>query len=251
MKNATFLRKNGDPPKRVVDFLRERETHSETQSWKSSRILRVSPNFFFFSLFIIFLHFAFSHFFLFLFFSFLFLHFSSFFFTFSFSFLVCSKSDFFLASIASRFLVTFFSLKKMCLSRLGRYLFSFFFLYCLYFFKRKSFLFFDLFFLFLFSFFSQEKKFLLFFLVFLSNMFHSWHQCQSLTVSFVVGATMEMWCVLTTQGGVAGIGLGHLLGREHDSTPQSGVEAPRLLKRSLPRLYYGCCCCCCFCCCCF
>ena len=48
--------------------------------------------------------------------------------------------------------------------------------------------------------------------------------------------------VLTTQGGTAGIGLGRLLGREHASTPQSGVEAPRLLKRSLPRLY----CCCCF-----
>ena len=28
--------------------------------------------------------------------------------------------------------------------------------------------------------------------------------------------------VLTTQGGIAGIGLGHQLGREHDSTPQSG-----------------------------
>ena len=39
--------------------------------------------------------------------------------------------------------------------------------------------------------------------------------------------------------------MGSLLGREHASTPQSGVEAPRLLKRSLPRLYY--CCCCCFC----
>ena len=36
--------------------------------------------------------------------------------------------------------------------------------------------------------------------------------------------------VLTAQGGIAGIGLGHQLGREHDSTPQSGVEAPRLLK---------------------
>ena len=42
---------------------------------------------------------------------------------------------------------------------------------------------------------------------------------------------------------MAGIGLGRLLGREHASTPQSGVEAPRLLKRSLPRLYYCCCCC--------
>ena len=51
--------------------------------------------------------------------------------------------------------------------------------------------------------------------------------------------SMEMWCPDDT--GLAGIGLGHLLGREHDSTPQSGVEAPRLLKRSLSRLY-----CCCF-----
>ena len=33
---------------------------------------------------------------------------------------------------------------------------------------------------------------------------------------------------------MAGIGLGLLLGRERASTPQSGVEAPRLLKRSLP-----------------
>ena len=32
---------------------------------------------------------------------------------------------------------------------------------------------------------------------------------------------------------IAGIGLGRLLGREHASTLQSGVEAPRLLKRSL------------------
>ena len=40
---------------------------------------------------------------------------------------------------------------------------------------------------------------------------------------------MEMWCPC---GGIAGIGLGHLLGREHASAPQgeSGVEAPRLLK---------------------
>ena len=34
--------------------------------------------------------------------------------------------------------------------------------------------------------------------------------------------------------------MGRLLGGEHDSTPQSGMEAPRLLKRSLPRLYYCC-----------
>ena len=39
--------------------------------------------------------------------------------------------------------------------------------------------------------------------------------------------------VLTKLGGTTAIGLGHLLGGEHDSTPQSGVQAPRLSKRSL------------------
>ena len=52
---------------------------------------------------------------------------------------------------------------------------------------------------------------------------------QSLTVgvSTVVGAPWRCG-VLTTWGGIAGIGLDHQLGREHASTPQSGVEAPRL-----------------------
>ena len=45
-------------------------------------------------------------------------------------------------------------------------------------------------------------------------------------VSSVVGAPWRCG-VLSTQGGIAGIGLGHLLGREHDSTPQSGVGVPR------------------------
>ena len=36
--------------------------------------------------------------------------------------------------------------------------------------------------------------------------------------------------VLTTQGGIAGIDLGHILGREHDSTSQSGVVALRQFK---------------------
>ena len=54
---------------------------------------------------------------------------------------------------------------------------------------------------------------------------------------------------MTTWGGMAGIGLGRLLGREHASTPKSVVVAPRLLKRSLTRLYhYNCCCCCVLCC---
>ena len=51
--------------------------------------------------------------------------------------------------------------------------------------------------------------------------------------------SMEMWCP-DDIGRDSWIGLGRLLGEEHASTPQSGVEAPRLLKRSLPRLY--CCC---------
>ena len=76
-------------------------------------------------------------------------------------------------------------------------------------------------------------------------MFFFKQNYQSSTVSPVVGAPWRCG-VLTTQGGIAGIGLGRLLGGEHASTPQSGVEAPRLLKRSLPRLYYCCCCCCCF-----
>ena len=106
MNIATFLQKNGDHPKRIVDFLRERDTfrnkimeivehfdeeesyNNNSKPWKSSRILRVKPNFFIFSLFIIFLFFIFScsflyffHFSLFfIFLFFIFLHFSFFFF---------------------------------------------------------------------------------------------------------------------------------------------------------------------------
>ena len=47
---------------------------------------------------------------------------------------------------------------------------------------------------------------------------------------------------LKTEGYVNKIGLGRLLGGEHASTTQSGVEAPRLLKRSLSRVYHCCCC---------
>ena len=36
-----------------------------------------------------------------------------------------------------------------------------------------------------------------------------------------------------TKGGKAGIGLGRLLGGEHDSTPRNGVEAPRLKTEPL------------------
>ena len=83
----------------------------------------------------------------------------------------------------------------------------------------------------------------LFQFLFFSFKHVSLHQYQSLTVdvSSVIGAPWRCG-VLTTWSGVAGIGYGHLLGREHDSTPQSGVEAPLLIKRSLSSLYYcGCC----------
>ena len=63
---------------------------------------------------------------------------------------------------------------------------------------------------FLFSFF-LKKKVSPFFIVFLSNIFYCWHQHQSLTVSSVVGAPWRCG-VLTTWGGIAGIGLGRLLG---------------------------------------
>ena len=102
-----------------------------------------------------------------------------------------------------------------------------------------------MFFIFLFFIFPKKKFLLFFLLVFLSNIFNCCRWYQSLTVSSVVGAPWRCG-VLTTWGGIAGIGLGRLLGGEHASTPQCGVEAPRLLKRSLSRLYYCCCCCCCF-----
>ena len=42
---------------------------------------------------------------------------------------------------------------------------------------------------------------------------------------------------LTTKGRDSWDWVGRLLGKEHASTSQSGVEAPRLLKRSLSRLF--------------
>ena len=98
MKIVTFLRKNDYPPKRVVDFPRERDTfrnkimeiaedfdeksyNNNGKPWKSSRILRVNPIFSFFFLFSSFFS-IFSHFFhLFhFFFFFSFFHFFHFFF---------------------------------------------------------------------------------------------------------------------------------------------------------------------------
>ena len=81
--------------------------------------------------------------------------------------------------------------------------------------------------------------FVLFFLSFFQKGF-----ILSIDVSSVVGAPWRCG-VLTTQSGTAGVGLRHLLRRGHDSTRQSGVEAPRVSKRSLARLDCCCCCCCC------
>ena len=87
MKIVTLLRKNGDHPKRVVEFPWERDTfrnkimeivedfdeesyYNNGKPWKSSRILRVKPNFFifslliFFSFFVFFFIFSFFHFFI-------------------------------------------------------------------------------------------------------------------------------------------------------------------------------------------
>ena len=78
MKIVTFLLKNADFPKRVVDFPREKDTfrnkimeivedfdeksyNNNGKPWKSSRILRVNPIFLnFLSFFIIFLNFFFK-----------------------------------------------------------------------------------------------------------------------------------------------------------------------------------------------
>ena len=53
---------------------------------------------------------------------------------------------------------------------------------------------------------------------------------------------MEMWCPDDTGAGKLGLGWAIYLGESMLQLPRVGVEAPRLLKRSLPRLY--CCCCC-------
>ena len=133
MKIASFLRKNGDLPKQVVDFLRERDTfrnkiikesdeksyNNNGKPWKSSRILRVKPNFFIFFIvhhfssfcrffsffhfltfsffFIVFIVFIFSMFSIFPFssFCFIFLPFSCFFFSFFFLFWVARNPIFF------------------------------------------------------------------------------------------------------------------------------------------------------------
>ena len=191
-------------------------------------------------------------------FSFIFFHFHSFSFIF-FVFVGCSKSDVFLClnfvtiSLDSSYVKHQFLGPPRVAPPLGPlFIFSYFFflpfvvfLLAFYFFIFSHFLFissfFDFLMFFIFSFFRKKKVSSFLFFVFLSNILNCWLQYQSLTVSSVVGAPSRCG-VLTTWGGIAGIGLSRLLGGEHASTPQSGVEAPRLLKRSLSRLYYCCCC---------
>ena len=141
-------------------------------------------------------------------------------------------------------------------------LFSFFFLLVfstvfLFFFLLFMFSFFLIFFIssffdffnvfhFLFSFFPKKKFLLFFFLVFLSNIFFLLALVSEFNCFLGSRCSMEMWCPDDT-GRDSWDWVGRVLGREHASTHQSGVEAPRLLKRSLPRLY---CCCCVYCVCC-
>ena len=198
MKIATFLRKNDYPPKRVVHFLRERDTFRNkimeiVEDFDEKKVTTTTVNleivedfaceakFLHFSLLIILLHFDFSHFLIFSFVSlfsffdiFLFLNFFIsfiFYFFMFFIFLFIFRIFFFffsglleirfLASIASSFFV------KKLFEPLGMYLFgpSFPFFSCLYF----SFFFLNLFYFSLsFNIFLKKKSFFFsFFLVFL------------------------------------------------------------------------------------
>ena len=231
--------------------------YNNDKHWNSSKSLRVKPktldifeDFAFFNLSSI-LHLCIFHLFSLVFFlSFLFIFVHSFDFSFSFNFIFRLFFIFLSFFIFHFFLFPFFH---------SFYLFSLFFLlfFCVSFFPPFSFFIFPLFrlfhyfifslfrrkirfgmlhcrvypafmfFMFSFFLFTLKKVFLfflflfLFFLVFPSTAFHSKHQYQSLTVSCVVGASWRCG-VLTTQGGMAGVGLGHHPGREHKSTPREG-----------------------------
>ena len=72
---------------------------------------------------------------------------------------------------------------------------------------------------------------------FLSIFCHCWHLYLGLTKDVSPAVDAPWRCsVLKTQAGIAGIGLGHPLGREHDTTLQSGVEAPQVLKTEPPQI---------------
>ena len=65
-------------------------------------------------------------------------------------------------------------------------------------------------------------------------MFYCWHEYQSLTVSSVVSAPWRCG-VLTTQGGMAGIGLGRLLGeRACFNSPEWGGGSSPVKNGAFP-----------------
>ena len=297
MKIATFLRKNADTAKRVVDCPKERDTfrnkiveivgdfgkksyNNNGKPWKSSRIFRVNPNFFifsfssFWSLFpfisftlfhvlsfsVIFFHFLSCSFFFFSFFIFsfvfsffLFLLFLSFF-LFLFLCVGGSKSVFFLGLNFVTISLNIFEKKTIFWAVSGVPLwglFSFFSsLFLSSFFPPFSFSSFSsswILFSFYFVFFTLLK---MFFFIFLFQYLY-----QGLTVSSVVGAPWRC-SVLTDirRDSWDWVGPPAREGRQHASTPQSGVEAPRLSKTEplqivlllllllLLVLYYCCCC---------
>ena len=78
-----------------------------------------------------------------------------------------------------------------------------------------------MFFISLVHFFSRNMIFLLCFFFYLYFIAGISIRVLTTDVSFVVGAPWRCG-VLTTYGGIGGVGLGHFHGREHDSTPQSG-----------------------------
>ena len=133
---------------------------------------------------------------------FLFFHFSHFLFSFSFSILGCSKSDDIFVGLDC-FTISY--------NIFGCGLFSFFLLFFMFF----------IFYFAIFVFFLKNE--FLFFQIYAAPSI-------CISVSSVVGAPWRCG-VLTTLGGMAGIGLGRLLGGEHDSISQSGVGTPRLLKK--------------------
>ena len=123
------------------------------------------------------------------------------------------------------------------------FIFSFFLIFC----SFLHFLNFSMFFNFLFHFFRRKSFFFSFFLYFF-QIFLLLAKVSEFNCFLRSRCSMEMWCP-DDIGWDSWDWVGPPAWGEHASTPQSGVEAPRLLKWSLTRLYYCCCCCCCCCCC--
>ena len=181
---------------------RRKSYNSNGNPWKSSRTFRVKPNFFIFFIVQHFSHFPHFSFFFFSFFFFSFFHFFHFFVFFVSGFL---EIRFFFVGLKCFKISGDISFQKIIfLSRGPLFLFSR--LFFLFFFSLVTY----------FSFF-LKKKFLLFFFSCISFK----NVILLASVSVRSRCSMEM-CVLTAEGGIAGIGLGRLLGREHGSTPQVG-----------------------------